>query len=364
MRTDSSAAAATVSEPQDQDKVGQVATRLMGDLKAGRWPVGARLPGERALAEEFGVSYITLRHAVADLVARGRLRRLHGSGTYVSSDAAAPTVGLATVFRPYASPFIPMLLERLRARHREHGLKFWNYLFLDDGKTEGQPQFEELLEDIRQQRIRALIVEPVFDRDTLFELHRSSVPVVILAGTAYPLHTVHLDLNRSMRDTVRVLAEGGCRRLVFLDPYFGMRRNPCLPWLANAASSFQAACHAAGLAGRVAALEEQAMESLLAELPDGLILGEDVTGKRVIDRLFMAGVHPGRDLTVAVQSNAGSPVLRPYEELLIRMEFDPARIAESLMDLALTASEAPRLPALRRKVCGTVRCGNLAWPNR
>ena len=87
-------------------------------------------------------------------------------------------------------------------------------------------------------------------------------------------------------------------------------------------------------------------------------------GKRVLDRLFMAGVHPGRDLTVAVQSNAGSPVLRPYEELLIRMEFDPARIAETLMKLALTAAEAPRLPALRRKVAGVIRCGSQARPNR
>lgn len=52
---------------------------LEGSLKPGE-----RLPGERALAEEFGVSRPSLREALQKLVARGVLSSRHGDGTYVS----------------------------------------------------------------------------------------------------------------------------------------------------------------------------------------------------------------------------------------------------------------------------------------
>ncbi|MFT4044409.1 MAG: GntR family transcriptional regulator [Gordonia sp. (in: high G+C Gram-positive bacteria)] len=47
--------------------------------------VGDRLPSESALCDEFGVSRITLRHAVDGLVQDGRLTREHGRGTFVSA---------------------------------------------------------------------------------------------------------------------------------------------------------------------------------------------------------------------------------------------------------------------------------------
>ena len=50
---------------------------------------GDPLPGERALEEAYGVSRITVRRAIGDLVAAGRLRRVRGKGTFV---APAPLV--------------------------------------------------------------------------------------------------------------------------------------------------------------------------------------------------------------------------------------------------------------------------------
>lgn len=46
--------------------------------------VGSRLPAEPALCEEYGVSRITLRKAVEQLVTEGYLRRDHGKGTFVT----------------------------------------------------------------------------------------------------------------------------------------------------------------------------------------------------------------------------------------------------------------------------------------
>lgn len=47
-------------------------------------PEGSRLPAEKDLCIEFGVSRITLRHAVDGLVQNGWLRREHGRGTFVA----------------------------------------------------------------------------------------------------------------------------------------------------------------------------------------------------------------------------------------------------------------------------------------
>ena len=44
-----------------------------------------KLPSERHLAEEFGVSYITMRHAMAILRERGLIVSIHGRGTFNSS---------------------------------------------------------------------------------------------------------------------------------------------------------------------------------------------------------------------------------------------------------------------------------------
>jgi GntR family transcriptional regulator len=53
-------------------------TRIQ-DLEA-----GTRLPAEPTLCEEYGVSRITLRHAVDGLIADGHLVREHGRGTFVT----------------------------------------------------------------------------------------------------------------------------------------------------------------------------------------------------------------------------------------------------------------------------------------
>ena len=46
-------------------------------------PQGERLPGERSLAEDFGVCRVTLRRAIEDLILDGKLERRARSGTYV-----------------------------------------------------------------------------------------------------------------------------------------------------------------------------------------------------------------------------------------------------------------------------------------
>jgi GntR family transcriptional regulator of arabinose operon len=62
-----------------------VRDRLAEIIRSGGFQVGCRLPADRELAARFGVSYMTARRAVGELVEADLLERRIGDGTYVRS---------------------------------------------------------------------------------------------------------------------------------------------------------------------------------------------------------------------------------------------------------------------------------------
>jgi GntR family transcriptional regulator len=67
----------------------QVANHLASRIEVGEF--SHKLPAERALAEEYGVAYQTLRHAMQELRKRGLIITKQGRGTFVAS--AMPPAG-------------------------------------------------------------------------------------------------------------------------------------------------------------------------------------------------------------------------------------------------------------------------------
>ncbi len=70
------------------DKAATMREAILDQLHSGAWPAGHRLPTERALGEQFGISRSTVRRTLAQLKARGLIVQTVGSGTYVG-DAGA-----------------------------------------------------------------------------------------------------------------------------------------------------------------------------------------------------------------------------------------------------------------------------------
>lgn len=63
----------------------QMETILEEKIARGEYVPGQRLPSERELAEQFGVSVITAKRALSDLTERGLLIRKQGKGTFVTA---------------------------------------------------------------------------------------------------------------------------------------------------------------------------------------------------------------------------------------------------------------------------------------
>lgn len=63
---------------------------LLGQLRSGAWRPGHRLPPERLLSEQYGISRSTVRRVLAELKAQQLITQTVGSGTYATAAAATP----------------------------------------------------------------------------------------------------------------------------------------------------------------------------------------------------------------------------------------------------------------------------------
>ena len=66
----------------------QVKDHILGNIRAGNWEAGARVPSENELVEAFKISRMTANRALRELTAEGFLSRVPGKGTFVRQTPA------------------------------------------------------------------------------------------------------------------------------------------------------------------------------------------------------------------------------------------------------------------------------------
>jgi GntR family transcriptional regulator len=75
---------ATIDPTSPIPKYTQLRELILGLLEEGGLPVDAPIPSERELCQSYGLSRMTVRQAVDQLVSEGRLYRVPGKGTFVA----------------------------------------------------------------------------------------------------------------------------------------------------------------------------------------------------------------------------------------------------------------------------------------
>ncbi len=80
----------TVSRDSRSPLYSQIRREIEQDILDKKLLSGDRLPSEDELAARFGVSRMTARRAIEQLVSRGRLRRIQGQGTFVVDQPPQP----------------------------------------------------------------------------------------------------------------------------------------------------------------------------------------------------------------------------------------------------------------------------------
>ena len=81
-----------MSDTHALPKYVQISELLIRDIQAGRLVDGERLPPERDMAAQLGISVGTLRKSLDELTALGLLERVQGSGNYICAQEDAQSV--------------------------------------------------------------------------------------------------------------------------------------------------------------------------------------------------------------------------------------------------------------------------------
>lgn len=90
----------------------EIAESLREQIRSGELAKGAKLPSERELTEQFGVSGITARSAVATLRNEGLVESIRGKGAFVRDVARLVRVAPERYFRPHHAPTYVQEAER------------------------------------------------------------------------------------------------------------------------------------------------------------------------------------------------------------------------------------------------------------
>lgn len=76
----------------------QLRSYLLQQIESGALKPGDAIPAERELVSRFGISRITVRQAIGDMMAEGFLYRQHGKGTFVRSHRIEQELSTLTGF--------------------------------------------------------------------------------------------------------------------------------------------------------------------------------------------------------------------------------------------------------------------------
>ncbi|MDX1681538.1 MAG: GntR family transcriptional regulator, partial [Phycisphaeraceae bacterium] len=197
-------------EPLHREIADELRSRITRSHK-----MGDRLESERALAEDYGVSLLTIREAMSVLQGEGLIERRHGSGTYVTDRGGRGRVGvlLETDFAdPRWGHYPARVAQCCRERLGQEGVTVRFYAGFrtpeDRGRIVDAPG---LLENIRSGRLNGLItVLDWDDRKLAQEAEQQNVSIVNV-GPAMA-RRVEIDRGDLYCQGITHLAAAGCQR--------------------------------------------------------------------------------------------------------------------------------------------------------
>ncbi len=212
---------------------------LRQSIQTRDYPMGARLPSEVALAEEYGISRGTVRMALDTLEREGLVERMHRRGTFVSSTPpeihAEESGGQKRIALVYASSMLPMsstttskspvwridldLLIGIEQAAKSHN---YQLSFVYSEHTPQQLAFD--IQRLRADNVSGMVIYPpgnaTYD-ESIWQLKSSDIPFVLIDRYYPDLDADYVGIDNrggGYRATEHLLILGH-RRIGFV--YFG-----------------------------------------------------------------------------------------------------------------------------------------------
>ncbi len=197
----------------------RIRRQIESQIRRGELGQGARIPGERELARQFGVSQMTANHAIQELVRDGWLRRRAGSGTFVSRQdersetASEQTIVLAIPYagRPEHDVYLQVPFNAISGAVAATGHSLVVAQSAD-------PCFSQVVE--KHPHARFIFAAPNdHSRSALMDMHERGVPFVAMGASwpKAPFACVDTDNVAAEATAVAYVAHLGHRRIGFVN---------------------------------------------------------------------------------------------------------------------------------------------------
>jgi DNA-binding LacI/PurR family transcriptional regulator len=295
------------AQPFSGSRVAQISDHVRRLVDRGILEPGRRLPTERELAIQFGVSVPTVNKAMAALEAGGYLVRQVGTGTSVAPDVGRGSIALSfhSSLVERGPLFYRALIHRLSLRITAAG--FNADLALAPATSEGGVDRDPLARSLARGRVVGIIA--LGWSETLASAAASrSLPMTTIAVRPEGRGGFHLDYPGLLDQAVGHLAERGHRRIALMT-------HEDETGLASHCAAFQGAMAArglgagavliAGLAGEVAA--GLAMHRLIVG-PDGpraVVVADENLLPGIATATAIHGLRMPQDLAVVSHATLG-----------------------------------------------------------
>jgi DNA-binding LacI/PurR family transcriptional regulator len=306
---------------------------------------GSKLPTAQKLAKQLGVTLTTLDRSLGKLESKGIINRRQGSGIYVSNTLLNQRVGLVfgrNIFQFGSSAFYLLLLQHCEQRAAKGNQLFSFYLTPPSHETDNNVEFfnPELGNAIKQGRIDGLLLCEVRDQEQESWIHTQKIPAVTLAPKG-PFPAVGIDSNFLINACAKALATKGCQTVGLL----GIVTQNRISFEKAAKKHKLTICpdcviHPQGESDPPFDQHEpigyEWMKQVVQQcggvknLPDGIIISDDILARGACLYMKDAGIRIGVDLQVVSHANKGSLVLEYWQDSLILAEIDPKDVVEAM----------------------------------
>ncbi|MFC9595386.1 GntR family transcriptional regulator [Streptomyces sp. NPDC056944] len=347
---------------------------LMAELRRGildgTWPPGSKLPTERALATETGLSVTTVRRAYEDLVALGLVERRQGAGTFAAHRAERDRADrrIVGVLVPDTTFYYPRVLQGIEKELAAAGARLVLACSHYDPAEE-----DAAVERLLSAGVHGLLLVPSLHTATdpgrrAEELLALPVPAVLVErrlaahGPGDPTEHVCTDHEGGAYDAVRHLRALGHER-------FGLVARTDAPTTAPIESGFARALGDLGLP--VATYERDVMarwdpdraDRALAALRDGGVTAALCFGDReaalMLGAARRAGLRVPRDLALISYDNEFADVAETPLTAVSPPKYQLGRLAAQILLRRLAEGDAAPLHQvqLRPRLVVRASCG-------
>ena len=330
-------------------KVEQIQAHIRSQVADGAVRPGARLPSERALAAEFGVSLPTVNKAMSNLEADGLVRRSPGSGTFVSETPLTRRVAIISRHAFRQDPrhyFFRKALATMEQALADAGVEC--EVLLGHGDAPPEQDATRLLARISEGGRRGpfdgavVQIEP-YESNLVERIESLGIPTVghVQEQNSY---TVSHDQEAIVRKLAELLVDAGRRRIAILQPSRD-ERNGKSDWaflpafkqvLADAGLAFRHewVCTAGDPFAPHTGWEQfHEIWNGRGEKPDGLVVGIDTIFPEAVMAILSEGIDVPGELMVVTHANKGSGQFAPFP--VTRVQVDPERYGQTMVDQLL-----------------------------